>query len=210
MTSTLQDLDGRIGRFREDLASDVDLTTVIRKHITTGEPAGIEGAAYFELRQQVADAFKIHPNSVVAVGSSRTGFSLKNKGDPKARYRPFGSGSDIDVAVVSPSLFQSYWDAVFGLVRVNQSWTLDNGKTFARDLFCGWVTPQHLPTLPRFENARFWTELFDGITRSRICGIRPVKARLYRDWTRLEAYQERLVAICRSEERTARMKGTKA
>lgn len=210
MTSTVGNVDSRIGRFRDDLASDVELTTVIRKHITTGEPAAIDGAAYFELRRQVADAFKIHPNSIVAVGSSRTGFSLKQKGEPKARYRPFGSGSDIDIAVVSPLLFQSYWDGVFGLVRENQSWTLDNGKTFARDLFCGWVTPQDLPSLPRFEHARVWAELFDSITRSRICGIRPIKARLYRDWMRLEAYQERLVAICRSEERTARTKGTKA
>lgn len=209
MTTQAPLVEERVRRFRDDLAVDLDLTTLIRKHITTGEPFSIDAPTYFELRHRVASELKLHPNSIVIVGSSRTGFSLKEKGSPKSRYHPFYSGSDIDVVVVSDQLFNSYWDAVFGLVRQNQNWTLVDGKNFARDLFFGWVTPQELPNLPRFEHAREWTEIFDAITQSRLCGIRPIRARLYRDWSRLEAYQERLVSMCRREERSVRAKGVK-
>ncbi len=188
----------RVVSFKRDL-QEQRIKDVIRKHITTGDPAVIPGDVYFELRRRVADQFVLHPSEVVLVGSCRLGFSLKPKGKNRERYNPAGPTSDVDLAIVSPGLFDSYWDRVFDLVRRNRDWSLRHGALFTRDLFNGWMTPSQLPNLPQFNDAVLWAEFFAELTRFRLCGMRTVQARLYRSWYRLEAYQEIMVTQCRSE-----------
>jgi hypothetical protein len=203
-------IDARISKFKADLASPTkDVSEIIRRHITTGDPAILDGDVYFELRRQIAQHFVLHPSSVVLVGSCRLGFSLKLKGkEPRSRYHHCKSSSDVDIAVVSTPLFDSYWDNVFGVVQKSRNWALrKDSKTFVRDLFSGWITPGDLPNLPSFADAARWQEFFDGLTQSRVCGIRTVNARLYRDWARLEAYQAILVSECRNEIALSGMRG---
>ncbi len=133
------------------------------------------------------------------VGSCRLGFSLKPKGKNHERYNPARLTSDVDLAIISPGLFDSYWDRVFALVRQDRDWSLRNGKLFTRDLFNGWITPSQLPNLPQFTDAVSRAEFFAELTRGRLCGMRTIQARLYRTWYRLEAYQEILVTQCRIE-----------
>ncbi len=186
----------RVLEFQRDLAAAKnDLSDVIQKHITTGEPVVIESDVYYQLRRSVAYEFGIHPSCVILVGSCRTGFSLK----PKKRYECVRSDSDVDVAVISESLFDDYWDQVFDLTRSDRGWGRSEGKSFSVDLFMGWITPQRLPNRPRFKNSRKWAEVFDDLTAKRICGIRTITARLYRSWKRLEAYQEIMVSQCRND-----------
>lgn len=124
------------------------------------------------------------------------GFSLK----PKKRYLPVPPDSDVDIAIVSSQQFDAYWDNVFDYARANWHWTkTDLGKMFTTDLFGGWIIPRHLPNLRRFSEGRSWAEFFDELTTRRTCGIREIKARLYRSWDRLEAYQEILVSKCRND-----------
>jgi hypothetical protein len=187
--------DARVLAFREDLAKD-DLHDVIQKHITTGNPVAIDTSTYFSLRRTIAREFAVHPSAVILVGSCRTGFSLK----PHKRYLPVATGSDVDMAIVSPRLFDAYWENVFDLARTDRGWARTQaGKRFAWDLFNGCITPRHLPNLPRFSDGRVWAEFFDSLTARRMCGIREIKARLYRSWERLEAYQEILVTRCRDD-----------
>jgi hypothetical protein len=188
----------RVESFKSDLQSNVVLD-VIQKHITTGDPAIIAGDIYFELRRRVAQKFALHPSEIVLVGSCRLGFSLKPKGKTPERYKPARPTSDIDLAIVSPGRFDSYWDRVFYLVRKNRDWSLSHGAKFTRDLFNGWITPSQLPNLPQFADAISWTEYFAELTRVRLCGMREVKPRLYRSWSRLEAYQEIMVNQCMNE-----------
>jgi len=190
--------EARVVNFKKDLQEN-NLQDVIRKHITTGDPIIIPGDIYFELRRRVSRRFDLHPNEVVSVGSCRLGFSLKRKGKSRERYHPAKATSDVDLAIVSPGRFDSYWDLVFDLVRRNRDWSLSKGALFTRDLFNGWITPSQLPNLPQFTDAISWTEFFDELTRSRLCGMRTVKPRLYRSWNRLEAYQEIMVTECRNE-----------
>ena len=188
----------RVVSFKRDLQGQ-HIKDVIRKHITTGDPAVIPGDVYFELRRRVADQFVLHPSEVVLVGSCRLGFSLKPKGKNRERYNPARPTSDVDLAIVSSGLFDSYWDRVFDLVRRNRDWSLRHGALFTRDLFNGWMTPSQLPNLPQFNDAVLWAEFFAELTRFRLCGMRTIQARLYRSWYRLEAYQEIMVTQCRSE-----------
>ncbi|MEO8493930.1 MAG: hypothetical protein ABI614_02590 [Planctomycetota bacterium] len=185
----------RVAAFQRDIAA-FDPVTVIRKYITTGVPVTIDASVYFELRSRVAAKFEIHPNDVVVVGSSRLGFSLKQE----KRFRP-NEPKDVDVAVVSEALFNAYWEMVFDEVRFNRDWATRSKKNrqFVNSLFAGWITPQKLPNLPSFDRGRDWSECFANLTRERVCGIRSINGRLYRDWKRLEAYQEIHLLECKHD-----------
>ena len=190
------DCESRISAFQNDLAMAHDsLRDVIQKHITTGEPAVVAAEVYYQLRRAIAQEFRIHPSSVILVGSCRTGFSLK----PEKRYQPVSMDSDVDVAVISAALFDDYWDRVFDLTRTDHGWARSAGRKFSSDLFHGWITPRELPNRNRFEKGRKWAEFFDALTAQRTCGIRAISARLYRSWDRLEAYQEIMVSMCRND-----------
>lgn len=168
-------------------------TELIRKHITTGEPAGIDGEAYFVLRNVVADEFELHPSAVVLVGSSRMGFSIV----PKKRYRKVRAHSDLDLALISSERFDRYWDDVFAYSLVAPAWKHSpEYQQFVKMLFAGWIDPRGLPSVPRFERTVQWTDFFDRLMRSRQFGRRRITARLYRTWSRLEAYQEKAVRQC--------------
>lgn len=181
--------------FKRDLGR-LDVLEVIRKHVTTGMPLTIDNETYWSLRNKVALKFDIHPNDVIVVGSSRLGFSLK-----KHKRFDLTAPKDVDIAIVSERLFGRFWDMVFDVVRFNRSWPYQRKKNtaFVSSLFSGWITPHQLPNLSSFKLARDWSEFFDELTQERVCGIRGISARLYRDWSRLEAYQEIMINECKRE-----------
>ena len=191
--------------FQRELAKiNGPVTDFIRKHITTGSPIGITAETYFELRRQVSGHFKIHPSAVVVVGSMKLGFSLKAKSKLKgvagSRFMPFDGDSDVDVAVVSSQLFDLYWDELFKISgpRAQNVYENEARKSVVIGLFSGWIAPSELPSSPRSERAEAWRKFFDQLTLARVCGLRPIKGRLYRDWSRLEAYQALMVQECRA------------
>lgn len=195
----------RLARFKSDLGR-IGVRDVIWKHITTGPSAKIDDEAYFTLRHRVAAQFGIHPSSVIIVGSCKLGFALKFKGEgpARARYEPAGDRNDVDVAVVSRSLFDSLWDTTFELIQRKWDWSLGHGRLFSRDLFNGWISPGELPASPNIPPVREWKEFFEAQTRNRLCGYRKIEGRLYRSWERLEAYQETMVSQCWQELRLER------
>src|SRR5262249_15813759 len=105
----------RVTEFKNDLRN-LEAIRVVRKHITTGSSAVLDESKYYELRNEVAGHFGLHPSAVVLIGSGRTGFSLK----PNKRYVAFGDSSDLDLAIVSREKFDEYWDLVFEYCRSNR------------------------------------------------------------------------------------------
>jgi hypothetical protein len=101
-------IQSRINDFKSDL-TNMSVPTMVRKHITFGDCYVFENGKYFDLKAEVADHFEIHPSEIVLVGSAKMGFSIA----PRKRYRPFGDLSDIDIAIVSPLLFEKIWQQVF-------------------------------------------------------------------------------------------------
>lgn len=189
-------LSNRISDFKTSLIKR-GISDTIRRHITTGEPYALTADQHHTLRESIGQRFHIHPNSIVVVGSCKLGFSIKMK--KSGRYTPISRGSDIDIAVISESLFDEYWERVFEVVGTERNWAIaaHEGRRFSRDLFNGWVSPHELPNLPKFSKARDWAEFFDGFGRMRTFGFRRVSARLYRSWSRLEGYQAILATECR-------------
>ena len=195
MSTASTEHESRVQRFRSDLA-ELDARDFIRKHITTGMPVEIAPDDYYELRRLVAKEFGLHPSAVILVGSCRTGFSIR----PKKRYHRAHPASDLDVAMVSREQFDHYWDGVFEHARCDAAWKrTGNYRCFVDMLFDGWIDPRGLPTVPTFSQARQWVDFFDGLMRSRRFGSRRITGRLYRNWDRLESYQEIGISSCHAE-----------
>jgi hypothetical protein len=197
MESSYPEYDARLRAFQADLS--LPSWEIVQKHILTGSPVALTPDDYFALRHEVALHFAIQPVEVVLVGSCRTGFSLTDK--PKRnrpRFSHLQSGSDLDLVVVSLRLFDQLWEAVFDYSRTDSAFTRSpEGTEFRNMLFWGWVDPRGLPPGRRFDLSNRWVQFFDGLGRDRRFGNRRASARVYRDWSRLAAYQQIAVDQCK-------------
>jgi hypothetical protein len=191
----------RLEKFQADLTRPSE--EIVQKHILTGAPVALSEDEYFELRDEVARHFAIHPVEVVLVGSCRVGFTLWEKPKKKRpRYSPVGPGSDIDLAVVSSPLFARLWDAVFDYARDDPQFLRTHaGETLRRTLFQGWVDIRGLPKSRRLGWVSDWIRFFDQMKSDRRFGSRKTSARVYLDWKRLAAYQQIAVDSCKQAAR---------
>jgi hypothetical protein len=167
---------------------------IVRKHITLGPCCIFDEDAHFELKQEVAEHFDIHPSEVVVVGSSKLGFSIA----PQKRYRHFGDESDIDVAIVSPTLFDSIWHSVRRFRRDGGYWP--EFDDFSRYLFGGWIRPDKLPRSRTFPLRDDWWNFFIELTKSERYGRYKVRGALYRTWLHIEDYQKVCIEDCRQDQ----------
>lgn len=197
MESNDREYEARLRAFQADLSRPS--SEIVQKHILTGSPVALTPEEYFVLRHEVALHFGVHPVEVVLVGSCRIGFTLTNKlRKNRPRYSLLQPGSDLDLAVVSARLFNQFWDAVFEYAQTDLAFHKSpEGVRFRNMLFRGWVEPRGLPPVKRFELFTDWIRCFDSLSRDRRFGNRRASARVYRDWSRLAAYQEIAVDQCK-------------
>jgi len=157
------DLDPQISKrlhdFRDDL-SRYDKIVLVQKHVIHGDCYTLDTNAYFDLKREVACRFDLNPNEIILVGSGKLGFSIA----PHKRYRPFSDTSDLDVAVVSPALFNRAWQEVFEFV--NDGGWFQQEKEFQKYLLRGWIRPDKLPPSHQCPFAKEWWEFFRELTRS--------------------------------------------
>ncbi len=179
----------RIHQFIEDLLV-LPVATLVQKHITYGSCYILDSSTYFQLKSHVASKFGVHPNEVLVVGSGKLGFSIVHE----KRYRPFGDSSDIDVAIISPDLFDKVWIEVFDYWRAGGYWP--GQRDFEAYLFRGWLRPDKLPPERRFERCREWWEFFREVTGSGTYGPYKIRAGLYKSWHFMETYQALCIKEC--------------
>ena len=182
----------RIQAFKSDLLLLTD-SMMVQKHITYGDCFVLGQGDYFELKSEVSDRFRVHPSEVVVVGSGKLGFSIA----PSKRYRIFGDESDIDLAIVSTTLFEQIWTDVFEYTNEGESW--QDEKEFKDYLFRGWVRPDKLPPANKFAFCREWWDYFRGLERQGRYGDYKIRAGIYKSWRFLESYQTSAVRGCREE-----------
>ncbi|MBV9706009.1 MAG: hypothetical protein JO125_01220 [Chloroflexi bacterium] len=190
----------RIDKFRLDL--HLDVPKIVRKHIIFGDCWAFDNDRYFDLKVQVADQFYIHPSEVLVVGSARMGFSVA----PTKRYQPFHNSSDIDVAIVSPSLFDKVWQQALECKESSgYFWDVEESVKFKDYLFRGWIRPDKLPSADSFPLRREWKEFFRGLTRSGLYGPYKLAAGLYKSWYHIERYQSTCVKQCQQDIQAKRL-----
>jgi hypothetical protein len=182
----------RLDRFLKDLRI-LQPREVVRKHILMGDCYILNHDEYYDLCARISDQFKIIPQHMHLVGSGKLGFSIaENK-----RYRPFNPESDIDIAIVSPELFDKIWMEVARFNAQEANWK-EKGK-FRRYLMDGWIRPDALPISDSFQTRKEWWPFFQGLTSQIQNGKFRVSAGLYRTEAFLELYQEKSVKSCKAD-----------
>lgn len=173
------ELKEKIAQFKSDI-KDVSPVKVLHKHILFADPYVLEPNQYLDLRNEISDKFSIHPTEIFMVGSGKLGFSIA----PDKRYRAFGDESDIDIAIVSNTLFLKYWKAAY-LNQKNPGNAWETAWDFKKYLFKGWIRPDMFPNC---EEANEWWEFFRILTSSGKYGKYHIKAGLYKNWFFFEQY----------------------
>ena len=150
-------VEEKINRFKEEL-SVLSSIQIVRKHIIFGECCELSRRDYFNLRSEVAKKFGLHPNEVFVVGSAKLGFSLA----PKNRYRAFCDDSDIDIALVSSTLFEKYWRQAYDFQDNVPYWRdyWEEYDEFIEFLFYGWIRPDKFPDSEYFPLRKDWWDFF--------------------------------------------------
>lgn len=152
-------LDNEVEAFKIDLKK-YSTSELVQKKLIFGDCQVLDSERYFHLRLKIAKQFSVHPNEVLVVGSAKLGFSIA----PKKKYRHFGDSSDIDVVIVSDTLFSSVWASVYSFWRDKVIWEAE--ADFKKYLFRGWIRPDKLPPSTKFNFSRDWWEFFREITAS--------------------------------------------
>lgn len=171
------------------LDEDKDINEILDTFFHSGQPAVFAGGPPGEeakLKNDVARGLfgsfriRVHPLQLVVCGSAHLGFSpvpdkLGKSFDPAT--------SDIDFAVISPELFDSWWVEL-------QSAGLDEAlrHTVSRDLFWGFINPANVRDIENHGTA--WWRLFGGLHTNRAAGVR---GRLYRNFWSMQSYHRQAV-----------------
>jgi len=164
-------------------------TYILDCYFHSGRPTVFDKAAPDEepkLKGLVADrlrrAFKldVHPLQLVICGSAHLGFSPV----PSKLGQPFDARqSDIDIAVVSPELFESWWDELRQAPPPRAI-----REQIASDLFWGFIDASKLHEVSDY--GRRWWKAFGALKTPRAAGIR---GRLYRNMWTMETYHRRAI-----------------
>lgn len=178
-------VEERLKEFKKDLKSDLSSIQIVRKHIIFGECCKLSQKVYFDLRSKVAKNFGLHPNQVLVVGSAKLGFSIA----PKKEYELFRDESDIDVALVSSTLFDEFWNQLFSYREEFPDYWDEYGE-FVDYFFRGWIRPDKLPPSKLLSLTKDWWDFFQSLTSSGRYGNYKITGGLYQSYFYLENYQK--------------------
>lgn len=151
------------------------------------------------LRRHLCPRFRLEEQNVIIIGSAKIGFSL----DPDSFPRRFTKNRDIDVLVVSETLFDTFWQTMLKwhyprrMERLPQSdWDWVMGRR--RDLYWGWFHPDKIgyegltfPDVlkPLRDLKTKWFNSFQTLSLYEEFSGRDVNGRLYRTWEHALLYQ---------------------
>ncbi|MGP8299435.1 hypothetical protein ACTPOK_16240 [Streptomyces inhibens] len=146
---------------------------------------------YIKWRHLVATELGVDPMAVQLVGSARLGYSL----NPKKNFRKFHGGSDLDIAVVSPEMFDKAWGE---LREIIEDELFSGNKNYLRKLVFEECIALDI-VLPRLSFGEQWSRSRDLFIQDlgetfRNC---EVNYRLYRNHRSLRSYQMKSVNIAR-------------
>jgi len=180
----------------EDFKTDLkNLTSLqmIRKYILDGACHVLNHDQHFRLKEEICEHFEVDFGCVILVGSGKLGFSIK----PERRFQSFGEDSDIDIAVVSPQLFQKVWMEAYLYKKGGAYWP--KSSSFFKYLSEGWIRPDKLPSSTCFEFSETWWDFFNEITASNRYGPYKIRAGLYYSMFFLQEYQKICIDQCIEE-----------
>jgi hypothetical protein len=142
-------------------------------------------AEYPEFRRELADKLAVTLEEIELVGSGRLGFSL----NPEHLLKRFDRKSDLDVVIVSSSIFDEAWcelidhatDPVFAQEEERRRF-----KKTKENFFQGYLRPDHLPRATSL--AKEWFPQLSSRFSSQVAGRHEVKAWLFKSRRHASAF----------------------
>jgi predicted nucleotidyltransferase len=174
-------IEERVNSFKNDILKD-GVQSVLSKHVLSHGCSILGPVLEERLRNEIAMKFKIDIDSVVLVGSAKLGFSPK----PGQYFKPFSDASDLDIAIVSPTLFAKIWSEVFQMEAAGEYFDFSKFKHYH---FKGWIRPDKLPSQQEYATSRDWWEFFNRLSIDETFMRMKVRAGLYFDEYFLRQYQ---------------------
>ena len=178
-----------------------DIEDIVRGVVFDGLPHVFEGApeAWQDLRARVAGGLDCQEDDILVIGSAKMGYSLA----PRKFGQPFTDHSDIDVIVISATLFDEIWLSVirwhyrrrYRLPPSDRLWDQQRRG----DLYWGYLNPtgfqyRGLSRSRQLQPAKrvsvTWFNVFQALGRIPTFAGRRVGGRLYRSWDHAVSYHD--------------------
>lgn len=163
-------------------------------------PFPFEGDAknYESWRQKFAKLVEVDASEIMITGSGAFGISL----NPFKNYKAYDKDSDIDVAIVSEYFFNTSWRSLrnigskrHGLPQAAKQSIQDHVERY---IYWGTIaTDKILPYLPF---GKVWSAALEEMSKEAPTKNREIKARIYKDFDSLRAYQVNNLKNLRSAE----------
>jgi hypothetical protein len=145
---------------------------------------------FYRFRKRIAEKFEIHFHEVYIVGSAKLGFS-------PYKGTKFDLDSDVDVAIVSTTLYDRIFDEIWKLQReirasrrsISNS-ELQRYHSFLEYSAIGWMRPDKLPySVVTAKLRRDWFDFFGSISNGRSeAGNYEVSGGVFKTYNHLERY----------------------
>lgn len=151
---------------------------LFREHIAPTDFA----QRYDDFKIYISEKLNLHVNNIAIVGSAKLGFSLA----PDNNFRKFNEDSDIDIVIVSQSLFKQSWDAYFDL---KQKGYLPTYAPVAKDIFRRFVNLKNPDIRSTFFDE--WTRIVEPCKKDlQVLFSIPhdINYRIYDSWESVEQY----------------------
>ncbi|MBE7564155.1 hypothetical protein H7F10_14735 [Acidithiobacillus sp. HP-6] len=172
--------------------NEEDVLEFCRKHALHGTPYifNTRDEEFYDFRKRIAKKFGIPFHEIFITGSAKLGFSPFKK-------KSFDYDSDIDVAIVSPRLFERLMTNIAEyqmMIRKNRTSVsareLKIYHSFLEYVALGWIRPDKLPVSFQMKAIKNdWFEFFRGISNGKSeAGNYHVNAGVFKSYEHLENY----------------------
>lgn len=172
--------------------SDDEVLDFCRKKVIHGIPHVFSDNEndFYSFRKTIANQFNVPFHEVYVVGSAKLGFSPH-------KYKTFDYDSDIDVAIVSMSLFEQIMEDIRGYQMELRSCRRNVSERelkmyhqFLEYIALGWIRPDKLPISFQIKDLKNnWFDFFESISYGRSeVGNYKVAAGIYKSYYHLEMY----------------------
>lgn len=193
-TSSIPEREALLASLR-DAGSDEEVLDICRRRVLHGTPFIFSAREddFYCFRRRIADKFSISFHEVYITGSAKLGFSLRED-------HAFDLESDIDVAIVAPSLYERIMGAIndyqMSLRESRRTVTereLELYHNFLEYTAIGWVRPDKLPLSFNVSTLKDdWFAFFSSLSfGGSEVGNYHVSAGVFKSYSVLENYQYR-------------------
>ena len=185
------------------LISQSDAADFVRERVIGAPALHFSDQQMEDVRSRISRATGIHValEEMCVVGSGKLGYGLFEKRRtkeglaPLPAFRPFGPESDIDIAFVSPKLFDHLWEEIT-MFAISQTRMPHRINSLGDYLVYGWLRPDQFPAGVRLRRFDQWNDAIRNLQRQPLYKQRKISGAVYRDMEFMTRYQVRSIETC--------------